>query len=220
MITMPPPQSLASMTKAIEQLKTKIAKVGNKREEAAKSRLKNQRKIRFVNEKISELQIEKNRICRRCDFLLNDTNIGPSPNKNRSLSRPQPISILNECFFIALSDDGSQGVICGERLGKVLSSKQIASSIASQNNNFSSIRPNTIAAASREGVSTHYRHPPTNLLHNTVCPDWSEVNAALGYAALLIRIMFDSWKADDMSDKCDEVLWTILPRGNNSRIIK
>jgi len=32
--------------------------------------------------------------------------------------------------------------------------------------------------------------------------------------------MYDSWKADDISDKADEVTWTILPRGNASRILK
>ena len=120
---------------------------------------------------------------RRCDFLLNDTNIIPNQKSRSARSR---VAVLNECFFIALSDDGNMGVICGERLGKVLSSKQIANTIANQNNNFSNIRRRGNDSINASSMTT-YQHPPTNLLHNTVCPDWSEVNAALGYAALLIR---------------------------------
>ena len=135
--------------------------------------------------------------------------------------RGNPFCAVNEFIFVSSSANSSSFLTT--RLGKVLSSKQIANTIANKNSNFSSIRGgggNDASSKNANGVVAAYRHPPTNLLHNTVCPDWSEVNAALGYSALLIRIMFDAWKADDCSDNADQVHWTVVPRGNASRIIK
>jgi len=111
MITMAVPTSLTQLNKSIEQLRHKIAKVKRKNEAAKIVRLRNQRKISIARGKFDELQVQKNSLSRRCDFLLNDASAGRG-KKNRS--RPN-LAVLNECFFIALSDDGSMGVICGER---------------------------------------------------------------------------------------------------------
>ena len=178
------------LSKQIELLNSKLKTAKESTEIAKKKRILTQKKLNIVDGKLEELLVQKNHVCTKIDQLKDVGDSIKTTDKMTLISAP--VNVLDDSFFIALCDTGSMGVINGERLGKVLSSKQIALALQMSNSNFShsgngngngggnaagdKYSPNSPSKKGSNNVYNvnQYKHPPTNLLHNTPCPDWSE----------------------------------------------
>jgi len=189
-LTAPPPTSSSQLSKQIELLNSKLKTAKESTEIAKKKRILTQKKLNIVDGKLEELLVQKNHVCTKIDQLKDVGDSIKTTDKMTLISAP--VNVLDDSFFIALCDTGSMGVINGERLGKVLSSKQIALALQMSNSNFShsgngngngggnaagdKYSPNSPSKKGSNNVYNvnQYKHPPTNLLHNTPCPDWSE----------------------------------------------